>query len=79
MLNKKISKVGVTALLLLAVLGTLKTKSQAAQLECTKITDDKVKYVDVSMWDFNPEHYNAMMRGDRNMINKHYYLDQLKE
>ena len=63
MLNKKISKVGVTALLLLAVLGTLKTKSQAAQLECTKITDDKVKYVDVSMWDFNPEHYNAMMRG----------------
>ena len=63
MLNKKLNKVGVTALLLLAVLGTLKTKSQAAQLECTKITDDKVKYVDVSMWDFDAEHYNEIMRG----------------
>ena len=38
-------------------------KSFAATLEDVAIAEDKVKYVNVSMADINPEPYNAQMRG----------------
>lgn len=63
MINKKILKVGVFGVALLSILSTFKSRVNAQSLICDEISDDNIKYVNVSMWDINPERYNAMMRG----------------
>lgn len=64
MQKKSKSKLGVITMLVTGLfLCSNFNHSLAATLEDNVITDDKVKYVNVSMADINPEAYNAMMRG----------------
>ena len=72
----KIIKVGVIGVALLSLLSMLKTKVYASSLNCEEIQKEDVKYVDVSMWDINPEQYNEMIR---KISAEKYYNDNVSK
>lgn len=72
----KIIKVGVIGVALLSLLSVIKTKVYASSLNCEEIQKEDVKYVDVSMWDINPEQYNEMIR---KISAEKYYNDNVSK
>ena len=46
-----------------ALVGAQQTKTLAASLECTEISNDKTAEITASFWDINKENYNSQARG----------------
>lgn len=61
--KKKIVGAGLAFLTLASLVSLPGGKVDAATLGCEAVQEKNVKYVNVSMWDINPERYNAQMRG----------------
>ena len=76
-MNKtKIGKsiVALSTIMSLLTIGGLKVSASIGG--CEPLTEDEVKYVNVTMTDINPERYNAKMRG---MQPEEYYSKSMEE
>ena len=76
-MNKtKIGKSIVALSTIMSLLTIGGSKVSASIGSCEPLTEDEVKYVNVTMTDINPERYNAAMRG---MQPEEYYSKSMEE
>lgn len=61
--EKNIFEISTIILIIGALIVIQSAKTQAASLECIPISETQTKTIGVSMWDFNPDTFNANSRG----------------